>query len=94
MARHARPRPLVYRISNESWAYATATEMWDGEEVYTAQEHYESQSWNEMCADMAAAERFYGDCGRSIVGTGDYEQMLAEDARAAYGLPAYPYSYL
>jgi hypothetical protein len=41
----------------------------------------------------AAIARRYGDCGRSIVGTGDYEQLLAEESRATlYGLPPAPVS--
>lgn len=78
--------PLIYRISNEAWAYGTADEMWDGEVdvLLTPYEYYDMRNWDEMCRDMATAERQYGDCGRSIIGTGDYEQMLAEDAREAF----------
>lgn len=82
-------------VSNTSWAYATADQLWAGEEhnTLTPYEYYEMMDWAQVCRDMTNAERRYGDCGRSIVGTGDYEQMLAEEAREAHGLPAYPYAY-
>jgi hypothetical protein len=81
------------RIANESWAYATAGDLWDGEVVYTAQEMYERVEAEAEAELEAAIARRYGDCGHSIVGTGDYEQLLAEDDRAGlYGLPPAPVS--
>jgi chitinase len=80
------------QIPNASWARSTADQLWDGEDdaLMTAHEYSDMTYWNEMCRDMANTERMYGDCGRSIVGTGDYEQLLEEDARVAWGLPAVP----
>jgi hypothetical protein len=81
------------RISNTSWAYATADDLWAGQEhmFYTAGEMIEREEAQAEAEMEAAIARRYGDCGREIVGTGDYEQLLAEEARAEmYGIPAPP----
>jgi hypothetical protein len=81
------------RISNTSWAYATAGDLWAGQEFefYTAQEMYERAEAQAEAEMEAAIARRYGDCGREIVGTGDYEQLLAEEERSGlYGIPAPP----
>lgn len=79
------------RISNTSWAYSTADQLWDGEVVYTAEEMWEREAAEAEAELEAAIARRYGDCGQSIVGTGDYEQLLAEEARAGLGyIPAPP----
>lgn len=81
----------IYRISNEAYTYSTDGRMWDGETVYTAREMIEREQALAEAELEAAIARRYGDCGQSIVGTGDYEQLLAEEARAGLDyIPAPP----
>jgi hypothetical protein len=77
------------RVSNTSWAYATADQLWDGEDdLLTPEEYREMLHWQWEMREEDRISRTYGDSGYSIINTGDYEQLLAEEARAGlYGIP-------
>jgi hypothetical protein len=78
------------RVSNTSWAYGTANDLFVGEEHerFTPYEWHEHKYWEQEIAmeqDIAAR---YGDCGAPITGTITAWETYEEEARIAWGLPA------
>lgn len=92
MTKHAKSAP-PYRISNQAWAYGTADRLWEGQEnEFLTAGDYNDMRWGqyEVWLEEHIASN-YGDCGLPITGTGDYEQLLAEEARERYYGLSNPY---
>jgi hypothetical protein len=79
---------IFQRISNTAWAYGTADQLFEGDYVLTSEQYYEYLDGQYEWEPEQHVARNFGDCGAPITGTGDYEQMMAEEARAHfYGAP-------
>lgn len=81
------------RISNTSWAYATANDLFAGQpELKTPQEYWEDMNERQQAESDYWAEqhiaRNYGDCGAPITGTQYGYEVEQDELRAAWGLPA------
>jgi hypothetical protein len=83
---------IFQRVSNTAWAYGTADQLFEGEDVFTSGQYHEYLDGQAEIEAEDYVRRNFGDCGRSIVGTGDYEQMMAEEARAHFYGAANPYT--